>query len=93
VIISVDISSRVMHIEGIETGDTEMKHAKGFTTQAKEFERMVRRDHPEAVISWELPLTMRKDGDAAGRAMVTKDGYKPKRYMVYATPRGHWEAF
>jgi hypothetical protein len=69
-----------------------MKHAKGFTTQAREFERMVHRDHPDAVIAWEMPLTMRKDGDAAGRAMVTKAGYKPKRYMVFATPRGHWEA-
>lgn len=66
------------------------RHARGFAKQAAEFQRMVKRNHPDANIQWEMPLTMRPDGDAAGRAMVTKEGYKPKRYIIYASPRGHW---
>ena len=66
------------------------KHARGFAKQAAEFQRMVHRDVPEAKIDWEMPLTLRPDGEAAGRAMVTAKGYKPKRYIIYATPRGHW---
>lgn len=69
------------------------KHAKGFTKCATEFQRMVHRDYPDAEITWEMPLTLRKDGDAAGRAIVKKVGYKAKRYMLFATPLGHWEAF
>ena len=67
------------------------KHAKGFAVQAKEFERKVRQTAPEdCSIVWELPLTIRDDGDAAGRAVVSAKGYKTKRYLVFATPRGHW---
>ena len=67
-----------------------MKHAKGFTIQAQEFERLVHRNHPDAVIAWEMPLTIRPDGNAAGRAVVKKTGHKAKLYTVVAELGGHW---
>ena len=67
-----------------------MAHARGFAAQAKKFERAVRRDVPETQVEWEMPLTMRKDGEAAGRAMLRAPGYKPKRFYVFAKPNGDW---